>query len=326
MLDQGRFERIVQDANLAPSIHNAQPTRWRLRKDTIEVAADLQVSLPHADPDQWSIGLSCGAAVEATVLACRARGLVAHVIDRWDEDNRHTWRGHRMAAQIYLSEQGTPDALFDQLSCRFTWRNGFQVETPRLYGWTRQDTQLIMDTQTREWIARANDAASFLILNNKGFRQELLHWMRLHPNHPRWAFDGLSRDALLMPPDVARRVRLGFGPLWSLLRLTGQTRAMTAEFAKTMTAPVIAAFHVRADASATLAGHAYLRMWLEATKLGFAGWPMAALTDHAATRAAICERLNIGPDRRLVQVMRLGKPTGDLPFRARRSREELIAD
>lgn len=326
MLDQGAFERVVSEANQAPSIHNAQPARWRLRKDVIEVGADLSVTLPAADPDGASVGLSCGAAVEATVLACKARGLIVHVVDHWDDDNRHTWPRHRLAAQIYLSEDGKPDALYDQLNARFTWRDAFQLETPRLYGWTRPDMTLVIDAATRAWLADANDAASLAILNDTAFRRELLHWMRLDPAHPRWDFDGLSRDVMLMPKDVARKVRLGFGPLWPLLRLTGGTKTMTAERDVTLTAPILAAFHVPTETSMTQAGRAYMRMWLEATRIGFAGWPMAALTDHAPTRAEVAMRLNIGPDRKLIQVLRFGTPTGTRPAPARRPLEELIHD
>ncbi|SEW18314.1 hypothetical protein SAMN04488515_1455 [Cognatiyoonia koreensis] len=326
MLDHDAFERIVTEANQAPSVHNAQPARWRLQRDVIEVAADLSVQLPEADPDQSAIGLSCGAAVEATMLACTARGFQTHVVDHWDDNNRHTWRAHRLAAQIYLSEGGRPDALYDQLGARFTWRSNFEQETPRLFGWTRQDTTLVLDAPTRTWFADHNDTASLAILNRPAFRRELLSWIRLDPVHPRWSFDGLSREALLMPKAVARKVRLGFGPLWSLLRLTGGTKALTAERAQTLTAPVIAAFHVPAGLSATEAGRAYLRLWLEATRLGFAGWPMAALTDHAPTRAAVAKRLNIGADRRLVQVIRFGKPTGPRPPRARRPIAEIMND
>lgn len=326
MLDQGAFRRVVTEANQAPSIHNAQPARWRIRNDVIEVAADLGVTLPVADPDGSAVGLSCGAAVEATVLACKARGLVVHVVDQWNNDDRHTWPRHRLAAQIYLSEDGKPDGLYDQLGTRFTWRGAFVLETPRLFGWSRPDMSLVIDAPTRDWLADANDAASLEILNDRAFRAELLHWMRLDPAHPRWVHDGLSRDALLMPKDVARKLRLGFGPLWPLLRLTGGTKTMTAERDLTMTAPVIAAFHVPVDLSATEAGRAYLRMWLEATRLGFAGWPMAALSDHAATRMAVSKRLNIGPDRRLVQILRFGTPTGTRPVSARRPLSEVIYD
>lgn len=326
MLDQAGFQRVVSEANQAPSIHNAQPARWRLRKDVIEVGADLSVTLPAADPESAGIGLSCGAAVEATVLACKARGLVTHVVDHWADDDRHTWPRHRLAAQIYLAKDGKADALYDQLSQRLTWRSSFQLETPRLYGWSRQDTKLVLDAPTRTWLAELNDAASFDILNQTSFRRELLHWMRLDPAHPRSAYDGLSRAAMQMPKDVARRLRLGFGPLWPLLRLTGGAKAMVAQRDVTLTAPVLAAFHMRSDASEVAAGQAYLRMWLEATRIGFAGWPMAALTDHGPTREKVAHRLNIGPDRRLIQVLRFGKATGDAPMRARRPLEELIHD
>lgn len=326
MLDHGAFLRVVAEANQAPSVHNAQPARWRLRKDVIEIGADLRLTLPQADPDGHAIGLSCGAAVEATVLACKARGLIVHVVDHWADNDRHTWRGHRLAAQIYLSEDGAPDGLYDQLPLRFTWRGPFVTGPPRLFGWSRTDTTLVLDAPTRTWLAECNDLASHAILNRAPFRRELLSWMRLDPAHPRWGADGLSAAALQMPRDVARKLRFGFGPAWSLLRMFGATKQMIAEKDVTLTAPVIAAFHVPRETTDTQAGRAYLRLWLEATRLGFAGWPMAALTDYAPVRDDITRRLNITSDRRLVQLIRFGKPTGERPLSARRPIEEITDD
>jgi hypothetical protein len=53
-------------------------------------------------------------------------------------------------------------------------------------------------------------------------------------------------------------------------------------------------------------------------------WPMAALTDDAQAAAQIVSKLAIGPERRLVQVLRFGEPSGDRTPRARRPISELI--
>jgi len=51
---------------------------------------------------------------------------------------------------------------------------------------------------------------------------------------------------------------------------------------------------------------------------------MAALADDPDTNAAICARLGLGDDRRLVQVVRFGEALVDAPQRARRPVPELI--
>ena len=99
---------------------------------------------------------------------------------------------------------------------------------------------------------------------------------------------------------------------------------MTAEAAATRTAPVIAGFHRAAEEDPVSSGRQYLRLWLAATSLGMAGWPMAALTDDPEARAEMERLLVLPPGRRLIQVLRFGMPTDAAPPRARRPLSELI--
>lgn len=321
MISDVVFRAVVARANLAPSIHNAQPARWRLRGDVIEIAADLAVTLPAVDPSGESIGLSCGAAVEATVVALP---FACEVVDVWDDADVLSWRGHRMVARITVGDAPFEDVMKAQLEQRFTWRGAFAAAPPRLFGWTREDAVFVMDQPTRGWLAAMNDRASLQILRDRAFRRELLSWMRLEAGHARYLYDGLSLAALRMDGRMAKTVRLGFGPLWSALDFFGRTKVMTAEAEVTMTAPIIACFHRPAGESACASGRAYLRMCLEAAHLGLAAWPMAALTDDHAAAADIAARLVIGPERRLVQVLRMGAPVGAQTPRARRPLSELI--
>jgi hypothetical protein len=74
-------------ANQAPSVHNTQPARWRPAVDHIKIACDPTVALSVGDPDGIDAGLSCGAAVEATVLALSAHGIGALVEECWAEED-----------------------------------------------------------------------------------------------------------------------------------------------------------------------------------------------------------------------------------------------
>lgn len=324
MISKDQFAQVVIKANQAPSIHNSQPARWRMRGKVIEIAADNKIALPVADPDGRSVGLSCGAAVEATVLALSAIGLAAEVEDLWDQADLHWWRGHRMVARVAIGNSGVADGLASRLEDRFTWRGAFLDQSPNLFGWTRDDTAMVLDVTTRRLLAELNDNASLKILRKKVFRQELLGWMRLDTAHPRYGMDGLSREALRLPQSMVRKLRLGFGPLWPLLDKLGRTKSLTAEFDLTISAPIIACFHCDAQDSDVACGRAYLRLLLEAAGLGLMAWPMAALTDDAESAAQIVSKLAIGPERRLVQVLRLGAPSGDRTPQARRPILELI--
>lgn len=324
-MDSDSFRQIVSRAALAPSIHNAQPARWRLVGDAIWIGAALSVTLPQADPSGAAIGLSCGAAVEATALALSQDGYAASVTDVWADDDKHSWSGHRMAAVINITKDRATDGLAAHLASRFTWRGAFSPKPPALFGWSRADTVLVLDQPTKTWIAGLNDTASLGVLRKAAFRQELLSWFRLTADHPRADFDGMNLGALGMTPSAGSKLRLGFGPLWRLLDLLGRTGPLTAQAEITQTAALIGCFHRPSDESPIAQGRAYLRMLLEAASLGLAGWPMAALTDDADAGEQIVSQLSIPPGRSLIQVIRFGVPTGPQPKRARRPLSELIA-
>ncbi|MBB0246902.1 nitroreductase [Streptomyces alkaliphilus] len=65
---------LVTAASLAPSLHNAQPWRFRLLADdtTLQLWADLDRVVPHADPEGRGLHLGCGAAI------CNLRVAAAH--------------------------------------------------------------------------------------------------------------------------------------------------------------------------------------------------------------------------------------------------------
>ncbi|PWS37878.1 nitroreductase [Falsiroseomonas bella] len=69
-----RLRFLLAYAVLAPSGHNTQPWRFRLRDDaTLEMLADRSRALPVVDPDDRELTISCGAALGN--LRCAAAGL-----------------------------------------------------------------------------------------------------------------------------------------------------------------------------------------------------------------------------------------------------------
>jgi hypothetical protein len=323
MLNDDQLRAAVARAMLAPSVHNVQPARWRRDRGGLLLTCDLGVGLAVGDPEGLDAGLSCGAAAEAMVLALSAIGIAATVTDLWANDDRRLVPGHRVAARLVLA-QGNEDRLHRQLERRHTHRGGFDPAPVNLFGWGRQDAILVTDAPGKSRLAELNDWASLEIMRQAPFRRELLSWMRLSPRHPRYAHDGLNREAMAMSAGAAFAAQYALGPFWPLLNRLGQTKAITAEAEKTVAAQVIACFHREAAESPVTSGRAYLRMCLEAAGLGLAGWPMAALSDHPATRAEVKARYGLGDDRRLVQVIRFGVPNGPAAARARRPVSEVL--
>lgn len=66
--------RLVELACLAPSVHNTQPWRWRVRDNEVRLYADLDRQLRAQDPLGRDLVISCGAALHHYQFAARALG------------------------------------------------------------------------------------------------------------------------------------------------------------------------------------------------------------------------------------------------------------
>ncbi|SER00688.1 Nitroreductase family protein [Lentzea xinjiangensis] len=70
-----QIESVLTAASLAPSVHNAQPWRFRVRHDRIELHADPDRRLAATDPEDRELRLSCGAALFNLRLALQSAGV-----------------------------------------------------------------------------------------------------------------------------------------------------------------------------------------------------------------------------------------------------------
>lgn len=321
MISKDIFESCVARAALAPTVHNTQPARWTREVEVLSLFCETDVGLTVGDPTGRDAALSCGAVLEAMVLALSAHGMGARVA----YTGHDTAPGQGLVAVAHLTLiEADEDRLHAQLENRFTWRGAFEDTPPALYGWTRPDMRLVLTDADRQWVAAQNDAASLAIMGDGPFREELVAWMRLSDRHPRAGLDGMDRGGMQMSAGQARLVPWVLVKLWPVLSAFGLTKRLTAEAGVTSSSPVIALFHRDISESPVVSGRAYLRLCLEAASLGFAGWPMAALSDHGPTQTAVYQHFGLPPDRRLVQAIRFGRPTGAAPSRARRPLGEVL--
>ncbi|SDF40378.1 hypothetical protein SAMN05216553_101465 [Lentzea fradiae] len=69
------IETALATAALAPSVHNTQPWRFRVRRDRIELHPDPSRKLSATDPEDRELRLSCGAALFNLRLALQSMGV-----------------------------------------------------------------------------------------------------------------------------------------------------------------------------------------------------------------------------------------------------------
>jgi len=74
-----QFLAAARTAGQAPSIHNTQPWRWRLRRSVADLHADTRRQLRSADMARRLLTISCGAALHHFRVCLAADGVAAEV-------------------------------------------------------------------------------------------------------------------------------------------------------------------------------------------------------------------------------------------------------
>ena len=317
------LREIAAEANLAPSVHNTQPVRWRLDGDAVILELDPGRRLHIGDPSGQDARLSGGAALLGTRFALARRGFGVADVDLAPDSVRITLGGD--------GETAPKTAL---LRRRTSFRAGFAAPEPgqvtELMAALRDRPDAAAVTAAAEiaQLAELNDHASLSVMRGRAFRAELLSWMRLSPAHPRWSLDGLSAEALAM----GRLEALGAGvvlrpPVFEALAALGLARPIVAEAAKTRSATALVVFHRAAGEDRWTSGAAFYALWLALTEMGFAAWPMAVLADDREARAEVAALVKLADDRQVISVLRAGPhPGARQPAKARRPAEALVKE
>jgi hypothetical protein len=125
-LDTMNVTALVTAATAAPSLHNAQPWRFRHHSAdrTLELRADLERAIPHTDPDNRALHLGCGAALLNLRVAAAHSGLYAGVRLLPEPADRE------LLALVRLTDSDPSDSelarLFPAIARRHTSRDPFQ--------------------------------------------------------------------------------------------------------------------------------------------------------------------------------------------------------
>jgi len=94
----------LQYAALAPSNHNAQPWRFLVNGDAVQILADRTRALPVVDPFDRELLISCGAALFNLRVALSQFGLAYSTA----QDNRESWLAAGQRSNGYCWSQLAP--------------------------------------------------------------------------------------------------------------------------------------------------------------------------------------------------------------------------
>lgn len=305
---------LLAEAQLAPSVHNVQPSRWRAEGDRLTLLGDLRRTIPVADPSGRDWRLSHGAHLEGLAIALSRRGL--QIVDLRPAGRDATdGSGLLPIASLTVVPGGSATGL-PPVQSRATWRGVFRDLDPQAneavarLGSTRNDCVVVADRHEIGAIAALFDEASLHFLRQDAHRRELLDWMRLSKRHPGYAFDGLNAESMSMSPIEAWGAGLVLGPLFHALDALGLAASLTSEATKTRSAAAIGILH-RPDGEDPLeTGRHFYGAWLDFERAGLKACPMSVLSDWGVSRERLSARHGVAAGRSIAGVFRLGVANG----------------
>jgi hypothetical protein len=247
----------------APSMHNTQPWRFRLRDGAIEVLADPGRRLRIADAGGWAMRLACGAATFNARLALAANGTPATVALR--PDTRDPLLMARLTRAADRPPTYAEQDLYAAVERRHSNRRPFwpQPVPPelrsRLLDAARAENawlDLLVGSTALSGFAQLARSADRVLRRNPHYQSELYSWI-----HSETARDGVPTSAggpLPQPGDL-----LPHRPFGDRRRAPGRDYEPE---------PLIAILGVAGDlpADQITAGQALQRVLLEITDAGLA--------------------------------------------------------
>ncbi|MEM8971549.1 MAG: hypothetical protein AAGD43_05710 [Pseudomonadota bacterium] len=326
---------LVADANLAPSVHNIQPSRWRLNGDQLQMLGDTTRSIPIADPANRDWRLSHGAQFEGMEIALNAAGYGFEAVDVVaPQDIASNDRlAEIVTARVVRLDHLTTAAGIDLKYARRrqSWRGSFrpvdQAATDALsqLSTARPECAFVTGHDDLREVASLYDAASIHFLRDEAHRDELLGWMRLGTSHASYRRDGLNSVALNLGAVEAWAAGLILGPLFRALDSIGLASLLLSEAGKNETAAAIVLMPRPRDEDPFDTGRHFYRLWLDFERYGFQACPMSVLIDWDESRKQLEAKLGMASEQRFSAAFRIGFAKGDPAYRrARLPTSELI--
>ena len=301
---------LIAAAVLAPSHWNAQPWRFESEQNTIRIVSDASRWMPAVDPDQRSLHLSLGAALENLLMAARAYGLRPSV----------TYLPHEgangVAAEVTWAagEPHRDRTLFNAIPARRTNRHEFDGRGIFLQNRAQLTAQLAEDSglhwmDDRDAIRRVSDlvytAVHDRMLDDRS-QSERFRWMRFGDDEARTRGDGITVDGLEVGGPAHWLAGRYFNPNSWFLRFGAESGAKQAREQIRSAGAIALVTTPRGGRTQWLAaGQAYERLALTATTLGIAQQPISEPLETEAGRTELLHHFGAAGEHP-VMLLRLG--------------------
>jgi hypothetical protein len=324
---------LLDLARWAPSPHNIQPWRLRIRSDTeAELLYEPSRLLPATDPSGRFSVVGLGVFAETLAVAARARGLDLSLdvqTERLEPGGGPPAPWARLELVPFSGTDLDPKLIVARRTSRLPYDGRAVPDTvleevaaaARSFGYafhTSADPQLVC------WVLCLNRDTLFEDLTAAGARREVGGWLRFSEREAAARRDGFSPSALGFPGPLLK----AYFRLAPLLELPGPRHAIRALYSRTMRGTrTIGWFTGPFDRPADwlAAGRMLGRTWLVLTARGVVLHPFGSIITNERANASLQER--IGADRPGATtwlIARLGH-SAEPPRSHRRTVEELLA-
>ncbi|MCX4473641.1 nitroreductase [Micromonospora sp. NBC_01655] len=309
-----QLRAAAADAVRAPSLHNVQPWRFRLRDGGIEVTLDRTRRLPATDPSGWGARIACGAALFNLRLSLAVAGTPARVRLRPYPAEPDVLA--RLTPDVPRRPTPAEQTLYAAIPRRFSNRTPFWPDpVPADARWRLGEAaraeqcwlELVIGVSAVNAFAEIARSANRVLERDPAYRAELADWVRAAP-----APDGIPATAggpLGEPQDLLPS--RGFG---------GRDRAPGRDFEPE---PLVAVLGATGNTTTdqVIAGQALQRVLLTATDAGLSVSMLSQPIEVPGAREAL--RLSLGRFGTPQMVMRIGygQPGSPTP---RRSVDEVL--
>lgn len=322
---------LVEEARLAPSVHNVQPSRWRISGQHGELWGHPGRAIPVGDPHWRDWWLSHGAALEGFDIALGRRGLAMQ----------------DLAIEAALPPESTqelvPVAQFlivpgerrpaPPVESRASWRGSFaagrdpgRVALERI-ATAREDVIVITERRQIAQVAALAERANMHFLRQEQHRAELRRWLRLSRWHPCYERDGLNAQALRLGALEALAAGWVLGGLFAPLDRIGLAGLLLSEASKSRTAAGFVLLHRPLGEHPVRSGRAFYQAWLDMEQQGLKACPVSVLVDWPQSRAQLAHTCAVPPERQIISVFRAGYPSRpQVAGHARLPASDLILD
>ncbi|WP_416900486.1 Acg family FMN-binding oxidoreductase [Micromonospora echinospora] len=309
-----QLRAAAADAVRAPSLHNTQPWRFRLRGGGIEVVVDPARRLPATDPSGWGTRIACGAALYNLRLSLAAAGTPASVRLRPYPGEPDVVA--RLVPDVPRRPTPTEQSLHAAIPRRFSNRRPFRPDpVPADLRWRLGEAaraeqcwlELVIGTSAVNALGELAHSAHRVLERDPAYRAERVEWTRAEP-----APDGVPATAggpQSEPQDLLPQ--RGFG---ALHRTPGRDFEP-----EPLVAVLVAAGNTATDQ--IVAGQALQRVLLTTTDAGLAVSLLSQPIEVPGARERL--RLSVGRFGTPQMVMRIGYGQPGRPT-ARRSVDEVL--